>query len=154
IAAQVLRSHQLWECLLFDVLQLPWAAVHGYACRLEHATDEAVTAALDVFLGFPQRCPHGNPIPNCRQSDEVAPLLPLADLAVGQRGRVAAIFPESDELLAHVDDLGLRPGTEVTLLEIAPFGGPLMVQKGAEVVALGEGAARHITVLPLEGADS
>lgn len=145
-AAQVVRSHQLWECLLVDHLKMPWAEAHDHACRLEHATDEAVTAALDTFLGYPQRCPHGNPIP---RSEGVAPpcgMTPLSELEVGEEAVVEAIFPEHAGMLAYVDELGLRPGQTVVLEEIAPFGGPLMVRADDRMAPLGLEAARHVFV--------
>lgn len=145
-ASQIVRSHQLWECLLVDHLKMSWVEAHDHACRLEHATDEAVTAALDTFLGYPQRCPHGNPIP---RSDGVAPardMLPLSALEAGKRAVVEAIFPEHAELLAYVEGQGLRPGQTVVLEEIVPFGGPLMVRVGERLVALGKEAAQHVFV--------
>lgn len=145
-AAQVVRSHQLWECLLVDKLKMSWVDAHDHACRLEHATDEAVTLALDAFLGHPQRCPHGNPIP---RSDGLAPvraMAPLSNLQVGEAAVVEAIFPEHNELLAYVEELGLRPGREVVLEEIAPFGGPLMVRVAGKLVPLGKEAALHVLV--------
>lgn len=150
-AAQVLRSHQLWECFLHDYLGMSWAAVHDHACRLEHATDEAVTEALDAFLGYPQRCPHGNSVPRGACDSQLKNVRPLMALAAGDEAVVDAVFPESGELLAYLDALGLRPGTDIVLEEIAPFGGPLMVRVGERVVALGEGAARYIFVAASEG---
>lgn len=145
-AAQIVRSHQLWECLLVDHLKMPWAEAHDHACRLEHATDEAVTAALDTFLDYPQRCPHGNPIPRSEGAAPTRGILPLSELEVGDEGVVEAIFPEHAELLAYVDELGLLPGQEMTLEEIAPFGGPLMVRVGDRLVPIGIKAARHVFV--------
>lgn len=145
-AAQVVRSHQLWECLLVDHLQMSWAGAHEHACRLEHATDEAVTLALDAFLGYPQRCPHGNPIPRSEGTAPRRGMLPLSALEEGETAVVGAIFPEQAELLAYLDEFGLRPGQVVVLEEIAPFGGPLMVRAADRVIPLGREAAQHIFV--------
>ncbi len=150
LASQVLRSHQLWEIFLHDYLQLPWADVHHHACRLEHATDAAVTDALDAFLDYPQRCPHGNRVPRDDGAATCDGLRPLTEIPVGQAGVVSAIFPESSELLAYVQSQGLLPGVEIVLQEIAPFDGPLMVRVGPRVAALGEGAARCIYLSPRE----
>ena len=153
-ATQVVRSHELWECFLYQHLKLPWAEVHDHACCLEHATDEAVTAALDDFLGHPERCPHGNPIP-ARDGMATPPaFLPLNVLRPGQQATVEAIFPERHDLLTYLDAQGLLPGQNVVLEEIAPFGGPLMVRVGEKLVALGDEAAQHIFVSPRNGAPS
>ena len=148
-ATQVIRSHQLWECFLVDYLQMPWPEVHAHACRLEHATDEAVTEALDAFLGHPQRCPHGNPIQNGTASPE---MLSLSELQSGQIAFVRAIHPERCDLLAYVDAQGLRPGQRLLLEEIAPFNGPLLVRVDERLVALGQEVAQHIFVTLLEEA--
>lgn len=150
-AAQVVRSHQLWECFLFSYLKMPWAEVHDHACRLEHATDEAVSDALAVFLGHPSHCPHGNPIPGMNGTAERHSLRALSELTCGQTATIETIFPESGELLTYLDAQGLRPGTVVVLEEIAPFGGPLMLRVGERVQALGEGAARQVFVTLQEG---
>lgn len=150
-ASQVVRSHQLWECFLFEHLKIPWAEVHEHACRLEHATDEAVTEALDAFLGHPAYCPHGNSIPGAAGAKPRANLVALCELATGQTGTVAMIYPERADLLSYLDRQGLRPGQIVILEEIAPFGGPLMVRAGDKVVAIGDEAARHVFVVMQEG---
>lgn len=145
-AAQIVRSHQLWECFLYEYLKMPWADVHDHACRLEHATDGAVSDALESFLGYPSRCPHGNPIPGADGTLERCTLQALSELSAGQEATIEAIFPERGDLLAYVDAQGLHPGTIVFVEGIAPFGGPMMLRSGERVTALGEGAARHIFV--------
>src|SRR5947207_1091373 len=63
IAVSLTRRHRLAERLLVDVLGLNWAEAHDEACELEHAISPRVERALTEFLGNPQTCPHGNPIP-------------------------------------------------------------------------------------------
>src|SRR4051812_43974979 len=63
IAISLSRRHRLAERLLVDVLGLSWADAHDEACELEHAISPKVERALTEFLGNPQTCPHGNPIP-------------------------------------------------------------------------------------------
>lgn len=142
----IIRSHQLWEYFLAEHLKLPWEQVHEYACRLEHATDEAVIDALDEYLGEPARCPHGNPIPHIRGEDPAEEGCPLSDLKTGARGTILAIHPESTELLAYLAQQQLKPGQPIVINEIAPFDGPFMVQVGEAVQALGREVASHIFV--------
>ncbi|HSM54715.1 MAG TPA: metal-dependent transcriptional regulator [Candidatus Sulfomarinibacteraceae bacterium] len=153
-AAQIIRTHRLWECFLADKLHLSWADAHDYACRLEHATAEAVVDALDVFLGHPTTCPHGNPVEPGRASDQEQQIMPLSDLPVGEGAVVHAIRPESALLLDYLSNHGVRPGQEIVLQEIAPFSGPLMVRVGSAVHAFSEEAAAHIFVLRRPAEDS
>src|SRR5260221_8006620 len=63
LATRVMRKHRLAECLLVDVIMLPWEEVHIEACRWEHVISESVERRLFDLLGHPQRCPHGHGIP-------------------------------------------------------------------------------------------
>ena len=69
LATRVMRKHRLAECLLVNVIELPWEEVHIEACRWEHVISEHVERRLYEMLGYPTRCPHGNVIPGL---DELA----------------------------------------------------------------------------------
>ncbi len=145
LADEVVRRHRLWECFLYERLGLPWHEVHDYACRLEHATVPAVTEALDAFLGFPAACPHGNPIgPSCASGER-----PLSELPVGDTGVLVRVYPESDSLLCYLAELDLLPGRHVTLREIAPYQGPLVLLTDVGVRYMGREAAAHVYIRPL-----
>lgn len=146
LAREIERSHRLWECFLADQLQLPWEQVHDLACRLEHATDDTVVNALDNFLDHPTACPHGNPIPQPGQTATTIEELSLAELEPGDRGRIRAIRPESTVLLEHLAHNALKPGRIVTIKEIAPFNGPIMLEVDGETRAVGQEVAGHIFV--------
>ncbi len=145
-ATAVIRAHHMWECFLAGELGLPWEQVHDFACRLEHATDTAVTEALAVHLQRPQRCPHGNAIPDedghINQLTDVS----LTDLAPGQSGTIRRISPESTILLEYLAARHLTPGQAFSFDEVAPFNGPLMVTCAGETHALGREVAAHIFV--------
>lgn len=146
-ASRVIRRHRLWECLLVNYLSLPWERVHDFACRLEHATDDAVSEGLAVFLGHPRTCPHGNPIPTAE--GQVSPSLdtPLSELEPGTCGTIARIHPESTLLLDYLGSRDVKPGRPFHFLEVAPFNGPLVVTIGDRTHALGQEIAAHIFVL-------
>lgn len=150
-ATEVIRSHQLWECFLADHLGLPWERVHEVACRLEHATDREVTAALAGFLGNPTTCPHGNPIPDASGKMEAASGVALNRLEMGEEGTVYAIHPESTVLLEYLARHDLKPGRTITVKEIAPFNGPITVLVEGEEHAIGQEAAEHVFIRVREG---
>ncbi len=149
-AAGVVRSHRLWERFLADRLGLPWDAVHDLACRLEHATDPQVTEALDAYLGHPATCPHGNFIPPADGETIAAADCPLAELRPGQTAVITRVYPESPDLLRYLAEMGLTTGARVTLREIAPFHGPLVLSVGAAVHHVGQEAAAPIYARPVE----
>ena len=143
LAGEVVRRQRLWECFLFERLGLPWAEVHDYACRLEHATTPAVTEALDAYLGRPAFCPHGNPIPALITPPDEQP---LGELPIGRSAVVVRVYPETDGLLGYLAELDLLPGRCFTLREIAPFQGPLVLLTDAGIRYVGREAAAHVYV--------
>lgn len=147
-AQRVIRRHRLWECFLVDYLNLPWEKVHDYACRLEHATDTAVTEALAAFLNHPQTCPHGNPIPSADGDVTAVRDTPLSDLQPGYRGAITRIHPESELLLDYLAARQILPSQPLEFEELAPFNGPLMIKIGGETHALGQEVAAHIFTEP------
>jgi DtxR family Mn-dependent transcriptional regulator len=150
LAHSVIRRQRLWECFLVDQLKLDWARAYELACSLEHATEPEVVEALAVYLNHPDRCPHGNPIPG--PAGEIAPTetAPLDSLSVGRQGEILAILPENGEVLAYLDDKGIRPGQRLKVVEAAPLEGPLTleIEGRADRVALGLGLAALVLVVP------
>ncbi len=152
-AADIIRSHRLWERFLVDHLGITWDRVHDVACRLEHATDTEVTEALDAFLGKPTTCPHGNPIPQAGSILQTEIDTTLNDLQPGQTGQIVRIHPESTLLLNYLAEHNVKPGSTFHINEIAPFNGPIMVTIGEKTHALGQEVAAHVFILP-NGDDS
>ncbi|MEJ2012324.1 MAG: metal-dependent transcriptional regulator [Anaerolineales bacterium] len=145
-ALAILRRHRLWERFLSDHLGLGWARVHDAACELEHLTDEEVIDALDRFLGWPESCPHGNPIPRVGELESATAGLPLSALRAGDEGVVLSIRKEEAVLLAHLDAHGVRPGRRFRLVEIAPYDGPRSLQIGDEMQVIGRKVAEGVLV--------
>ncbi len=149
-AADVIRNHRLWECFLVDHLGLSWHEVHDFACRLEHASDPQVTDALDSFLGYPATCPHGNPIPPADERGGETAHRSLAELHPGDKAVVVNIHPETGELLAYLAALGLRPGSRITVDDVVPFGGPIVLNVAGEQCYLGQEAAAFVYIRAIE----
>lgn len=149
VAAGVVRSHRLWECFLVDHLHLPWETAHNLACRLEHATDPQITSALELYLGRPQTCPHGNPIPAAGGATGAPADQPVAGLPPDYPAVITRIHPESDDLLAYLAELGLKTGTRISLEKFAPFHGPLMLHTDAGERYLSREAAERVYARPV-----
>jgi DtxR family transcriptional regulator, Mn-dependent transcriptional regulator len=132
LAMRVMRKHRLAECLLVEVIQLPWEEVHIEACRWEHVISDSVERRLVELLGYPVRCPHGNIIPG------------LAELGVPEGAGGQAVDPGGDgavamtliasrraepvvvrriseqvqsdaRLMLTLKNIGIQPGREITL---------------------------------------
>ncbi|MEI2613067.1 MAG: metal-dependent transcriptional regulator [Candidatus Promineifilaceae bacterium] len=146
VAYSVIRRQKLWECFLYEHLHMEWPRLYELACDLEHATAPDVTEALELFLGQPRTCPHGHPIPAADGSFTPLAGVALSGLRVGDRGRVLAILTSDTELFRYFYHHGLLPGTELTLLEIAPLHGPLTLQVNSQETIIGRQIAELVLV--------
>ena len=112
LAESVVRRHRLAECFLTQMLGLSWAEAHKEAGKWEHVMSESVETALNVLLGAPTTCPHGNPIPGSKYV--ATPVQRLADLPSGTRFVVTRI-PEELEfepgMLDFLEQAAITPGT-------------------------------------------
>jgi len=148
VAVRVMRRHRLAECLLTDILGMPWDQVHDEACKLEHAISTAVEERLIAVLGDPKVCPHGHPIPPLDLSDPTRYGVKLADIAVGSSARVIDVIEDVPEMLRYLDSIGMRPGEDVDVVERGPLGGPVTVTNARGRHAISVELARLISVQP------
>jgi DtxR family Mn-dependent transcriptional regulator len=137
-AHSVLRRHMLAELLLARVLDVPWSQVHQEADAMEHTLSPETVERLAAKLEHPETCPHGNPLPG--YEDRLAGLLPLTEAQAGQHlviRRVHESAEEQPELMAYLEQHGLLPGAEITILQIMPFNETITLECAGETVVLG-----------------
>ncbi len=85
-------------------------------------------------------------LPRRKMSGEIRP---LADLRAGERGRVengTAEHPAFQRLLA----MGLLPGTEVSVVQVAPLGDPVEVEFRGMRLSLRKADAAAVQVSRLD----
>ncbi len=147
LATTIVRRHRLAERFLTDILGFNWTDAHHEAGRWEHVISPAVEAAMLRVLDQPTTCPHGNPIPG---SGYTAPenLISLSEVDPGGDFTVVRI-PEELEFeegqLAFLENSGLMPGRNGTLMSLAPDG-TATVQVDDVPVGVGSGTAERILV--------
>jgi DtxR family Mn-dependent transcriptional regulator len=141
LAHTILRRHRLIECLLVQKLGMAWHEVHAEAHRIEHAISARVEEAMAQALDYPDLCPHGHPI--CPV--DLRQLRRLSLLDAGQSGVIAQIS-ENDEVLAYLDQIGVRPGAEVHVKDVAPLEGPLTIETEDGITPLGRELASLVRV--------
>ncbi len=146
IALGLVRKHRLVERFLADVLGLGWDRVHAEAARLTPVISDDVADAIAGCLKEPPSCPHGNPIPSADGTLPADAAVPLHQLKPGQSGTIMRIEREEREFLNYLAALGMLPGTRVTVEEVAPFGGPILVSLGDSRYALGRKVAARMFV--------
>jgi DtxR family Mn-dependent transcriptional regulator len=135
IAIAIVRKHRLVETFLVEELGYGWDEVHEEAEVLEHAVSDRFVDALEVRLGRPVRDPHGDPIPAADGSLAPESAVPLTELEPDVRVRIVRVSDAVPGLLAHLDERGLRLGSELLAgdlpADLAP--GVLVVAAGSDL---------------------
>ncbi len=150
VALEVLRHHRLLELYLHQELKLPWDQVHAEAERLEHVISEALEDAIAVALGNPLVDPHGDPIPTKKGQIEKVAGMPLSSAELDSPYRLVRVLMQDEERLRYLGSLGLYPNVQITLLERAPFDGPLLIDVDGAHHALAHEMAKFLVVSPSE----
>ena len=156
IAVGVVRRHRLLETYLVERLGLGWDEVHPEADALEHAVSDLVLARMDEVLGYPDRDPHGDPIP--RADGSVVPNLAsrLSELLPGDEGRVVRISDQEPAILRYLEARRITVGTRIRVVATDPEAGSVSVVRGdtgakptdGVEIALGAADVMFISVAP------
>ncbi len=145
-ALRTIRRHRILESYLTGVLGYPWDRVHDEAERLEHAASDELIERLAAALGHPVVDPHGAPIPTRDGTVEEPRLRTLAELPIGEAARMLLVSDKDPALLRYLAEIGLQPGTDVTVLARAPFDGPLTLRIGTSESMVGPHLAEQVLV--------
>ena len=147
IALEVIRHHRLVELYLIEALGFTWDEVHEQADLLEHVISEKLEERIAAALNYPEFDPHGDPIPSKEGRLVDVQSRPLSELSAGTRAIVTRIPDDADgELLRYLASLGLIPGREFTVREVAPFDGPLTLEIEDQVQVIGHRVAGSVLV--------
>lgn len=163
IAEKMTRKHRLLERFLHDTLKIGNNRVHQEACAMEHGLSDETERALCQTLKAPDKCPDDDKdIPPCNlgfQScgecqewggenlDEVGRrktnVVSISALKKNQVGTVAFIRGDK-RALRRLLDLGLTPGTKVSIQRVAPMKGPVEILVRGSKLALGDEVACNV----------
>ena len=150
-ALRTLRRHRVIEAYLVKALGFAWDSVHEEAERLEHSASDVLIDRMAAAIGEPRTDPHGAPIPTRDGTIDERRLRTLADGQAGDRVRVVRVGDEDAELLRYIGSLGLRPDASVTILERAPFDGPITLSVGDATCQVGSSLAGRVMVDRIAG---
>ncbi|MBY6411061.1 metal-dependent transcriptional regulator [Rhodococcus sp. BP-252] len=150
-AVAMVRRHRLIETFLVRELGYGWDEVHDEAEILEHAVSDLMMARIDAKLGFPQRDPHGDPIPSVDGAISSPEATRLSEYTDGQRGRVARISDSDPAMLRYFDSVGIKLDLSITVLERRDYAGTVAIELGQpskNAIDLGQRAAEAIWMVP------
>ena len=146
IATDLVRKHRLWEVFLVDKLQYNWSEVHDIAEQLEHVKSTSLVEKLDAFLGFPKFDPHGDPIPDARGRFMIRNQKPLSKATRQTRCFVVGVANHSKSYLDYLDELGIKLGTSLFILDKIEFDNSLKIELNNRMITLSEMIASQLLV--------
>ncbi|WP_024444055.1 MULTISPECIES: manganese-binding transcriptional regulator MntR [unclassified Mycobacterium] len=126
-ALAMVRRHRLIETFLVCELGYGWDEVHDEAEVLEHAVSDRLIARIDAKLGFPQRDPHGDPIPAPDGQVPTPPARQLWACADGETGTVARISDNDPEMLRYFAQVGISLDARLRVLARRDFAGIISI---------------------------
>jgi DtxR family Mn-dependent transcriptional regulator len=155
VALEVIRHHRLLEAYLAEHLDYDWSEVHEEADALEHHISEEFERRVAEALGDPEVDPHGDPIPSADLTPlEVDESTRLEDHAVGDRLTVTRVSDRDEDELQYLADAGLTPGTQLEVVDVAPFGMvTVRIEPSGREQSLPDTVARSIRVTPTNDHD-
>ena len=141
----MMRRHMLMEWMMVN--RLPWSKLHQEAHNLEHAISAEAESALIKELGYPQTCPHGNPLPGCESA--VASWIPLTKISPGEKviiRRVHELAEHNAELMAFLESNAIMPGAQVLVKQALAFNQTITLEVEGKDTTLGFASARYVFV--------
>jgi DtxR family transcriptional regulator, Mn-dependent transcriptional regulator len=139
--------------------------VHDEACAMEHSLSDEAERALCQALKVPDRCPDDEKLippcnldfSSCRECKEADKnrfeaikkrnenVVGLSTLKKNQEGVIAFIRGEN-KVLRRLHDMGLTPGTAVSITRVAPLKGPVEIAVRGSKLALSDAIACNVFV--------
>jgi DtxR family transcriptional regulator, Mn-dependent transcriptional regulator len=165
LAEKMTRKHRLLERFLHDVLHIGKDKVHNEACAMEHGLSDESERALCQTLKSPDKCPDDEKIipacnlgfSNCAECQKWGPdnlekvgsrktnVVSMSTLKEKQEGKIAFIRGDN-KVLRRLMDMGLTPGTKISVSRIAPLRGPVEIAVRGSKLALGDEIACNVFV--------
>lgn len=146
LALGVLRRHRLIELFLVKTLGLTWDEIHAEAENIEHSVSEKLIDRIDAYLGFPDRDPHGDPIPNADGSLRTTLGEPLSECGPGTAFVLEQVLDQSPEFLRYLTDGGLQIGSMGAVEENHHSAGVITVSAQDRRMSMSREMARKLLI--------
>ena len=151
-----MRKHRIAECLLVEIIGMPWEDVHAEACRWEHVMSDAVELRVLEILGSPTVSPFGNPIPGLH---DLLPDFDVTEAAAGAAKPLSVIagpelvqvtvrrldepIQDDAETMTQLRRVGVLPGA---LVQVHRSSGGIWIGRAGEYTELTDDLAVHVLV--------
>jgi len=148
-ATRVMRKHRLAECMLVEMLKMPWEEVHIEACRWEHVMSDAVERRLMKILDHPTISPFGNPIPGLAEIDSSIDVNSLTTENLVSINDIVGVDPAEFTIRRLAETIQLDEGVMARLRRVGVMpGARVKAYQAGQGVSLG--SAGEYTEIPIE----
>jgi DtxR family Mn-dependent transcriptional regulator len=148
-AISVIRKHRLWEVFLVEKLNFSWDEVHEVAEQLEHIKSEKLTQQLDAFLGFPERDPHGDPIPDKDGNFSTSNKILLNEASIGTDYKCFGVKDSSANFLKYLNKYNLTLGTELRVISKEDFDESMTIRFNNIRLNVSKAIANNLYIKPI-----
>lgn len=115
LALQMVRRHRLIETYLFEKLGYTLSEIHDEAEKLEHAVSDTFINRIEQIMDFPQRDPHGDPIPTSDGRLNPDPIISLTESTVGTSYTIDRISDRDPDTLNYLEAHDIVPNAILTV---------------------------------------
>ena len=148
-AEAILRRHYLLEYLMVKKLSFPWELADKEAEQLQDKVSEAFIDHLELELGHPLTCPHGNPFPSNPDAVSILSAPPLTTVKAENQIEIVRITEEGervDGLLHACFEGGIVPGSLYRVQTKSEDEIMLYAETAEKFIPLPSAFARHIRI--------
>jgi len=142
LARKLVRKHRLIETFLEQVLQMDGGILHREAEKLEHVVSDQLMYRIDAYLGYPDKDPHGSPIPLLAEKNHIIPLHQVSE----ERSFIIKKISLSQDLTEYYAQHELQTGSIWTMSGRVPDQSSFLLSNGKRYVAVSAEAAESILV--------
>lgn len=125
-AAIIVRRHRLSEMFLTQIMGFGWEKVHDIAEEMEHLSSTDFFDRMDEILGFPNKDPHGSPIPDKNGKFDPPNYKPLSHYKSG-KFVLKALQESSSEFLTFLNNRQISLGTTIEINNMEEFDKSMIV---------------------------
>lgn len=141
-----IRNQRIAEIFLVKVMGFKWHEIFNEANNMSRALSESVAQRMLEMAQNPHFCPHGEPIPNPDGTIMDMGDIPLASAEAHKQYKITRVRTRESDRLEYLAALGLMPQTEIGVVHVAPFDGPIQLKLGNEYRIVGHNLALRINV--------
>ena len=145
-AIHIIRKHRLWEVFLVNKLNFKWDEVHDLAEQLEHIHSEKLINQLEEFLDFPEKDPHGDPIPDKNGVLKSQKLITISKMNIGERGKISGVTAHSKDFLQYLEKIGLIIGENIKIIDKINFDGAVVIALNNKEQTISRDVAKNLLI--------